>query len=157
MARLILKALGLSAAVAFAVPGTSPLFAADLTLPVPGIVIYPGEPIRDGVLVDRDFSLEPIAAGTVIDSRSALVGKVARRTLLPGRPIPVNGVAEPRVVSNGAQVKVVFQEGSLMITTYGAALQAGGVGDIIKVRNPESGIIVSGTIQADGSVRVSDS
>jgi len=48
----------------------------------------------------------------------------------------------------------VFAEGGLMISTYGSALQAGAVGDVIPVRNLESGLTVSGTIEDDGSVRV---
>ena len=76
--------------------------------------------------------------------------------MLPGKPIPIIGVADPKVIGNGSQVRVVFEEGGLTITTYATALQAGGVGDIIKLRNPESGLILSGTIQADGTVHVSD-
>ena len=156
MTRPLSRAVLLAAiAVSLSVPGK--LLAADVTLPVPTIVLYPGDVIRDGVLVDRDFALDPQAAGGMVEDRSVLVGKVAKRTLLPGKPIPMNGVGEPKVVSNGAQVRVVFSEGGLTISTYGAALQAGGVGDLIKVRNPESGIIVTGTVQPDGSVRVSDS
>jgi flagella basal body P-ring formation protein FlgA len=156
MVRHILQAACLAAAIAQAPLAPEPLLAADLSLPVPTIVIYPGDTIRDNILVDRDFALAPPAAGAVIDNRAALIGKIARRTLLPGKPIPTIAVTEPRVVANGAQVKVVFEEGGLTITTYATALQAGGVGDIVKVRNPESGLVVSGTIQPDGSVRISD-
>jgi flagella basal body P-ring formation protein FlgA len=157
MIRHVLRFARRAAAIAVAAAISGPLVAADLTLPVPTIVIYPGDLIRDGLLVDRDFSLDPQTVGGIIDDRAALLGKIARRTLLPGKPISVNAVSEPKVVSNGAPVKVVFSEGGLVITAYGAALQAGSVGDIIKVRNPESGIIVTGTVQPDGSVRVSDS
>ena len=47
-------------------------------------------------------------------------------------------------------------EGGLTISTYASALQGGAVGDTIPLRNKESGLVVSGTIQADGSVRVSN-
>ena len=53
-------------------------------------------------------------------------------------------------------VKVVFKEGGLTISTYASALQAGAVGDIIAVRNTESGLTVSGTIERDGSIRVNN-
>jgi flagellar basal body P-ring formation protein FlgA len=155
--RHLLQAACLTAAIPLLVSGSLPLSAADLTLPVPTIVIYPGDLIRDSVLVDREFSLDPLANGGVIANRAVLIGKIARRTLLPGKPIPTIGVTDPKVVANGAQVKVVFEEGGLTITTYATALQAGGVGDIVKVRNPESGLVVSETVQPDGSVRVSDS
>jgi flagella basal body P-ring formation protein FlgA len=80
---------------------------------------------------------------------------VARLTLLPGHAIPYAGVANRRLVSNGAEVKLVFAEGDLVITTTGAALQDGSIGDIVKVRNSDSGVTVSGAVQPDGSVKVS--
>jgi len=46
---------------------------------------------------------------------------------------------EPKTVANGAKVKMVFEEGGLTITTYGAALQSGSVGEVIR-RNLDSGL-----------------
>jgi len=125
-------------------------------LPVPNITIYPGDAIRESWLVDRDFSSNPLAVRAgIIDTHDALVGKIARRTLLPGVPIPTTAVSEPRLIVNGARVRIVFVEGGMTITTYGAALQAGGAGDIVSIRNLDSGLTVSGVVQPDGSVRVS--
>ena len=90
----------------------------------------------------------------MIDSRSGLVGKLARQTLLPGMPVPLNGVSEPNAITNGARVRVVFEQDGLEIDTYAVALQAGSVGAVISVRNPDSGTTISGVIQSDGSVRV---
>jgi flagella basal body P-ring formation protein FlgA len=152
-----LGCVGAALAALLTLATARPAAAADMVVPVPTIVLYPGDVIRDGVLKDESLSMDAAIASEVVVDRAQLVGKIARRTLLPGRPIPMIGVATPKVVANGAQVKLVFQEGGLTITTYAAALQAGGVGDLIKVRNPESGIVVTGTVQPDGSVRVSDS
>lgn len=129
---------------------------AGQTIPVPVVTIYPGDVIRDTMLTERD--LPPDFAGrsiTVLD-RSALVGKTARHTLLPGLPVSTNAIGEPKLVTTGAMVRVVFIEGGLMISTYASALQSGSVGDVIPVRNLESGLTVSGTIESDGSVRVSN-
>ena len=124
------------------------------TLPVPVVVVYPGDIIRDGMLADREMPADYAGGAFAVMDRSSLVGKTARRTLLPGQPISSNAVAEPKVVSLGAMVRVVYKEGGLSIMTYALALQAGGVGDVIPVRNTESGITVSGTVQIDGTVRV---
>ena len=134
----------------------APLAAAPANiLPVPAITIYPGDTIRNTYLVDREFSGSGQAArGSVIDSRLALVGKLARRTLLPGVPIPVNAIADPNAISNGEKVRVVFNQDGLVIEAYCIALQAGSVGQVISVRNPDSGMTISGIVQADGSVRV---
>ena len=134
---------------------TSLLAAEPYILPVPNIIIYPGEVIKDNCLVDRDFSADfPTRNLAAIDSRVALVGKVARRTLFPGSPVPSGAVGDPRLVVNGAKVRLLYDDGALAITAYGIALQPGSVGEIISVRNLGSGLTVSGTVQADGSVQV---
>lgn len=128
-------------------------------VPVPNLTIYPGDVIKDEWLEDLSVpaNFVGLGSGAVIVSRRELVGKVARHTLLPGRPIPANAVGERKIVAIGTMVKVIFEEGGLSIVTYGAALQAGTVGDIVPIRNISSGLIISGIVQADGSIRVGDS
>jgi flagella basal body P-ring formation protein FlgA len=130
--------------------------AQEATAPVPRIVIYPGDIIHDDMLTDVSIDQLHGMTSSIVESRAALVGKRAKRTLLPGRAILEGAIENPRAVLNGAQVKLVFNEGGLTIITSAAALQDGGVGDIIKVRNTDSGLTISGTIQPDGSVLVSD-
>lgn len=143
-------------AAASIVLGATAPFAAGPIVPVPALVIYPGDVITDSMLVDREMPPNYPGRGAVLDGRSMIVGKAARRTLLPNQPIAVNGVGEPKIVANGAMVRIIFKEGGLTITTSGVALQGGGIGDIIPVRNVESGLIISGTIASDGSVRVNN-
>ncbi len=126
------------------------------TIPVPTVTIYPGDIIRDTMLTERDMPDDFAGRTMTVLDREALVGKTARRTLLPGLPIAVNGIGEPKIVTVGAMVKVVFNEGGLTISTYASALQAGAVGDVISVRNMESGLTVSGTVDRDGSVKVNN-
>ena len=143
-----------AAGVAAACAASADRAAAGQFVPVPTVVIYPGDVIRDGMLVEREMPDDFAGMGAAVLDRAALVNKTSRRTLLPNLPIPRNAVGEPKVVSLGAMVRVVFAEGGLMISTYGSALQAGAAGDVIPVRNLESGLTVSGTIESDGSVRV---
>jgi flagella basal body P-ring formation protein FlgA len=86
--------------------------------------------------------------------RADIVGKVARRTLLPGRPIPSIAVEEPRAVSTGSQVQLVYEQEGIVIVTTAQALQNGYVGQVVQVRNMDSGQVVSGLVQSDGSIRV---
>jgi flagella basal body P-ring formation protein FlgA len=130
-----------------------PASAQERVIPSPRLVIYPGEPIREDMLADISVEAgDPV--GVVAASRAELIGKVARRTLLPGHAIPVGAVNNPRVVINGAEVRLVYIEGGLTIVTTGAALQDGGVGDVIKIRNSDSGLTISGEVQPDGAVKV---
>lgn len=148
--RLVVLRGMLGLALAPLVPSSA--FAAE-KLPVPAVVIYPGDVVRDSALVDKDFS-DSFANAGFIARRADLLGKVAKRTLLPGQAIASNAVALPKLVTIGAMVRVVFEEGGLNISTYAAALQAGAAGDLISVRNPESGIVLSGVIAPDGSIHV---
>ncbi|MBV9286878.1 MAG: flagellar basal body P-ring formation protein FlgA [Hyphomicrobiales bacterium] len=128
--------------------------AQNVGLPTPKSVIYPGEVIRDDMLVDNPEGGVRDGSGPFIESRALIVGKMARSTLLPGHAIPFAGVSNRKLVANGAAVKLIYAEGGLVIMTTGAAMQDGSIGDIVRVRNSDSGVIVSGAVQADGSVAV---
>ncbi|MFC5069760.1 flagellar basal body P-ring formation chaperone FlgA [Flaviflagellibacter deserti] len=127
------------------------------TVPVPGITIYPGDPITDEVLTDRRFRLSRRNLEAVVASREIMVGKIARRTLLPGQPVTFNAIEEPKLVRRGVPVRLIFIEGSLTIITYAEPLQTGSVGEIIRVRNTESGTVITGVVQKDGSIIVGKS
>ena len=128
--------------------------AAAQFVPVPAVVIYPGDIIRDGMLTEMQMPDDFAGRSAAVLDRGALVNKTSRRTLLPNLPIPRNAVGEPKVVSLNAMVRIIYSEDGLTISTYGSALQAGAVGDVIPVRNLESGLTVAGTIGGDGAVHV---
>ncbi|MCL4765797.1 MAG: flagellar basal body P-ring formation protein FlgA [Hyphomicrobiaceae bacterium] len=149
--------ISLAAALGFAVLAAAmPVRAAGLPLPVPRITLYPGDAIRADHLVDKVFDANLPGRSAVLQTREDLVGKVARRTLLPGQPIPVNALREPYLVVQGRTVLVVLEADGLIITGYAVALQSGGLGDVISLRNIDSGSGIKGAVQPDGSVRVSD-
>lgn len=127
--------------------------AVNQQLPVPTITIYPGDVIANNLLVDKPF--RPGASRLpVFQSRDGLVGKVARRTLIPGKPIPLNSVRDLQIIQQGKAVRVIFASEGLTIAGLAVALQSGGVGDIISLRNVDSGVIIRGEAQADGTVRL---
>lgn len=127
---------------------------AVIPLPVPRVTIYPGDTIDAGALYERMFIARSVARATVLESEEALVGRVARRTLLPDKPIPLNAVRDPYVISQGKQALLIFKADGVTITSAAVALQNGGVGDTVSARNADSGIVIRGTVQADGSIRV---
>ncbi|WP_298423369.1 flagellar basal body P-ring formation chaperone FlgA [Rhodoblastus sp.] len=145
LGRLLLLALG-----AMATPCA--VLAGERAIPVPALVIYPGDKIEDSMLVDSLDILAP--QGTIVWDRARLIGKVARRTLLPGRPIPPMAVEEPRAVTMGALVSIVYQDDGLSIVTKAQALQNGFVGQVVQARNIDSGLVVTGVVQADGSILI---
>ncbi len=130
--------------------------ASGVRVPVPRQVIYPGEPITVEQLDTKAFRKSYIhRIGAAVSARQ-LAGMVAKRTLLPGKPVPRRSVRRAYQVERGRPVKLVFRSGTLTITALATALQSGVSGDLIQVRNLDSGLQVAGQIQADGSVVVAE-
>jgi flagella basal body P-ring formation protein FlgA len=124
-------------------------------LPVPSVTINAGDVIKDEMLEDRPYGAgQPSFA--VVESRLAVVGQAARRTLIAGYPIPINAVEDVKIVKRGVPVRVVLEDSGLSIVTLGSPLQSAGVGALVRVRNIDTGSIVTGIVQPDGSVRVSN-
>jgi flagella basal body P-ring formation protein FlgA len=150
------RAWRLVAVAALCLAGALTPAAANVELPVPRNTIYPGQVIEEGMLVARAFRSGAAANAPVATSAEALIGKVARQTLLPGHPVATNAVRDQNVVTQGKATLIVFREGALTITATGLALQSGGTGDVITVRNVDSGRTVKGKVESDGSVNVGD-
>ena len=130
--------------------------AEEKRLPVPAVSIRAGELIREDMITERVFAPNVLGVAMFIEGRQVLVGRMARRTLLPGQPIPTNAVEDPWTVARGAIVKVIVEDSGLSIVTYGSALQSGAAGAIIQVRNTDTGVIIRGIVQPDGTIKVVD-
>lgn len=121
---------------------------------IPNRVIYPGETIEPASLKQVTLIPGKHKPDGMATRSEELQGKVAKRTLLPGRYIPVTAIRDAWLVEQGASVQVYFTAGSLTISAAGVTLQPGAAGDQIKIRNTDSGKIISGTVMADGTIKV---
>ena len=143
--RLVLALLALLVAV--------PAQAEDRALPVPTTTIYAGDLIKPAMLREQLYPETFQPRAPVIGTMAEAVGRVARRTLLPGETVPANALDDARLVTRGAPTLIVFEEMGLAISTMGVALTNGGLNEAIRVRNSATGRIVQGVVQADGHVR----
>src|SRR4051812_34648752 len=115
---IIMAALGSSVSAAEIAPGPD-------IMPVPTITIYPGDVIGNEMLADQSFPAGTGANSAVLAERKAIVGKIARRTLVPGKLIATNAVAEPDLVKRGTIIRAYLDEGGLSMTTLVLPLQSG--------------------------------
>ena len=134
--------------------GVAPAFADEVVL-IPNRVIYPGETIGLAALKEVTLGAGKRKPQGVVTVAADLEGKIAKRTLLPGRYIPATALRDAWLVEQGAPVLINFVVDSLSITASAISLQPGSAGDLIKVRNVDSGKVLSGTVMADGSIQVS--
>lgn len=149
--RFLAKAFALMALALVA--GGAPAYAQEVVL-IPNRVIYPGETVEMTSL--KEVTLKPgkIIPPAVSIRAADIEGKVAKRTLLPGRYIPTSSLREAWLVEQGAAVQVTYVSGVLTISASAVTLQSGAAGDLVRVRNIDSGKVLSGVVMADGSIRV---
>ncbi len=122
-------------------------------VPVPSRRLQTGEIITEADLTSVSMPLDRVADG-IVSARDALVGMAARRQLSPGRLIQTTAIGAPVVVQRNKPVKLVYEDGLLMLAARGRALQDGGVGDVVRVMNAASSVIVTGTITGPQTVSV---
>lgn len=127
---------------------------AAVRFPVPAIPVTAGDTIADDMLTERELIANDAAVRTHHTQRAAIVGKVARRSLPAGMAIPLNALREIHLFKEGERVVMEFQSGGLSIRGTGIALQPGVAGQPARIRNLDTGVIVTGTVRADGSVEV---
>jgi flagella basal body P-ring formation protein FlgA len=120
---------------------------------VPTQIIYPGEEIDAKRLARVEVTNKNLARGYAQDI-SQVQGLVTTRTLLPGRTIMVGGLKQPSAIKRGDKILLVYDNGMLRITATGVPLDEGAVGELIQVRNTDTGVILSGTIMPDKTVLV---
>ncbi len=140
-------------AATLAVSAAAPALAEGRFAVIPKRTIYPGEQLDASALEEVAVTNPNIAPGYA-ERIDAIDGKVTTRTLVAGRIILVSSLREPFAVSRGKTVRLVFRNGPLLITASGSPLDDAAVGDLIKVRNLDSGVIVSGTVMEDRTVHV---
>ncbi|MBB3442970.1 flagellar basal body P-ring formation chaperone FlgA [Rhizobium sp. BK379] len=147
---------GWVAAATIAIAGMFVPVAADAGMGyavVPTTIIYPGDTISNSQLQEVEVT-NPNLAGDYAKSISQVEGYVSKRTLLPGRTISISALREPYTVTRGSNIRLVFQLGQMTISAAGSPLEDGATGQMIRARNMDSGVIVSGTVLADGTVHV---
>ncbi|WP_312946153.1 flagellar basal body P-ring formation chaperone FlgA [Agrobacterium sp.] len=134
------------------VVATSSVAQAPVAL-VPTRIIYPGEVISADALKEVEVTNPNISNGYASEV-GQIEGLISKQTLLPGRTIPVAALRIPYAVTRGASVRLTFTIGHMTISAAGTPMQDGGVGDVVRVRNIDSGVIVNGTVMRDGSIQV---
>jgi len=112
-------------------------------------------PVRAGsVIAESDLEiLEDTIPGTVAGIAEA-VGKEAKVTLYPGRPIQSSQIGSPALVDRNQLVRMVYSSGPLSITTEGRVLDRAGIGESVRVMNLTSRQTVSGVVAPDGTIEV---
>lgn len=127
----------------------------DVTVSVP--VVVAARPIRRGDLIGpttvtvTKLDLAGVR-GLFYSDPAAVIGKEARRNLAEADVVLATQLAEPAAVERGNKVTIVARHGPVRIKSAGEALGDGRIGAQVRVRNLDSGRIVHGWVESQGTV-----
>lgn len=115
--------------------------------------------IRSGDIIQpSDISWISIPEGQVgrnmIRNSDKLIGMTPRSQIKQGSPIRLSEVNRPVLVERGSLVKINFNTDKISLSTLGKALEKGGMGDVIQVKNNASQKIVSAIVLGPNVVQV---
>lgn len=123
---------------------------------VPRRLIARGETLgKDDVVIER--RQREGQGGEVIGDIRAAIDKVARRALLAGVPLRASDVQREEIVGKGDLVTIVYETPGLLLTLRGRANEAGAMGDVISITNPQSKRVLQGKVSGPGRVSVQPS
>lgn len=84
------------------------------------------------------------------------VGQMSRRMLRPGDILRASQLSSPILVKRGDAVMMVARRDGIEVSTGGEALDAGGQGAVVRVRNASSGQVLRMRVAGPGTVEPID-
>jgi flagella basal body P-ring formation protein FlgA len=120
---------------------------------VPRRAIARGETLaRADIIVERRPREGQVS--DLIGDPGAAIDKVASRALMAGLPLRASDVRREEIVAKGDLVTIIYESRGLTITMRGKAGEAGAMGDVVSVTNPQSKRVLQGTVSGPGRISV---
>ncbi len=128
-------------------------YAEFIEAPVLARPVKAGEILKatDIILVKR--SLKKIINNDCTEVEE-LLGKQLSKSLPKGATVRKNELVSPVVIKTNEPVNITYVASGIMLKTVGIALASGAIGDMIKVKNGDTGIVVLGQIINKNTVQV---
>lgn len=131
------------------------LLIALFTGPLAADTVVAGRTIRSkSVVTAADLVLVTGTIPGTFSDIAAVAGLEARSILYPGQPVRQRDVGPPAVIERNDIVTLIYQAGTLSISTDGRALARGGLGDRMRVMNLDSRTTISGVVTGPGLITV---
>lgn len=92
--------------------------------------------------------------GEIVHRVADAIGMQARRQIAVGQPLAIAELVRPTIVQKGANVQMLLDSPGIVLTAQGQAMEAGAIGERIRVVNPVSHAAVEATVIGPDRVRV---
>jgi flagella basal body P-ring formation protein FlgA len=113
---------------------------------------------RGQLLSAHDFTFAHLREDTVRPDieldLDQVIGMAAHRGLRSGESVSSADIERPVMVARGALVTLVLAQGGMTLTTQGRSIEQGAVGDVVRVTNTHSNLIVVGKVTGANLVTV---
>ena len=124
-----------------------------MRVPVPRTTLRPGE-----LIGENDMTWVTVRTASVRDNvvtgLDQLIGRTPRRPLSPEIPVRLTDLMVQDAVNRGTGVTIIFESPTMLLTVSGRALDSGARGEVIRVKNLQSGRTVDATIISPNEVAV---
>lgn len=90
----------------------------------------------------------------IIRTSDQLIGMTPRNQIKEGNTVRLSDVDRPVLIKRGALVKINFNTSKISLSTIGKAVEKGGKGDVIQVKNNASQKIISAIVLGPNLVEV---
>ncbi len=125
-----------------------------VTLPVAAHRMMPGDVIGPGDIQMARLR-SGIVRGEVAQVGAQAVGMAMRHPVGAGAPLLLADLSRPMAVRKGESVQMLLDGNGISVSAQGVAMDAGSVGERVRVLNAASRAIVDGEVMGNGQVRVS--
>lgn len=115
--------------------------------------------LRNGDIIGKtdidyiEISSEELQHDYVLEGED-LIGMTPRRAVMSSEPLRTIELEQPRIVSRGEFITIIYDDGPMFLTAKGKALQHGAKGDIVNVVNVNSSRTIQGIISGERQVTV---
>lgn len=113
---------------------------------------------RNDIIRERDIAWKTVRAkyvnARVIRDAEDLIGLSPRRPIGADRIIRIGDVQAPILVARGKRVTIVLKTATMQLTAAGKALQSGAMGDVVRVKNTNSGNVIEAVVVGEKKVAV---
>ncbi|MCH9844444.1 MAG: flagellar basal body P-ring formation chaperone FlgA [Alphaproteobacteria bacterium] len=113
-----------------------------------------GTMIRERDVIHRFENIKNLHDGTITITGD-IIGMEAKRHIRANSNLQFRDFQMPLLVKNKQQVNMVLATSRIKISTTGIALQDGAKGDIISIKNINSGIVIEGKVVSAETVQIS--
>lgn len=139
--------------LAFCIPILAWAESSSVEVPVVNRMISAGSILSADDITMRTLEKRFLHPRMITDKQD-LLDKEAIRTLRSGHPVYSTNVRVPPKVRKNTVIEVEYVAPALTLRGTGKVLEDGGVGDTIRIINPESGKVMAGVVQPNGEVVV---